>query len=191
MWYVIQTVTGKEQELMKAIENVLVGNKREETYKRCFTLERECIWRIEGQFRIHIEPLFPSYVIAETDNPDAFFIALKQVPKLAKLLGAEGNFWSIGAYEEQFLHNMIETARKESNLNASEGSRAERYIVQRSLVHVDANGQIVSAEGALRDYWSQIVKQRLRKRSVIIEIPFLGETRRIQLGIRLDEDKFH
>ena len=47
MWYVIQTVTGKEQELMKAIENVLVGNKREETYKRCFTLERECIWRIE------------------------------------------------------------------------------------------------------------------------------------------------
>lgn len=28
MWYVIQTVTGKEQELMKAIENVLVGNKR-------------------------------------------------------------------------------------------------------------------------------------------------------------------
>ena len=97
MWYVIQTVTGKEQELMKAIENVLVGNKREETYKRCFTLERECIWRIEGQFRIHIEPLFPSYVFAETDNPDAFFIALKQVPKLAKLLGAEGNFWSIGA----------------------------------------------------------------------------------------------
>ena len=89
MWYVIQTVTGKEQELMKAIENVLVGNKREETYKRCFTLERECIWRIEGQFRIHIEPLFPSYVFAETDNPDAFFIALKQVPKLAKLLGAE------------------------------------------------------------------------------------------------------
>ena len=43
-------------------------------------------WRIEGQFRIHIEPLFPSYVFAETDNPDAFFIALKQVPKLAKLL---------------------------------------------------------------------------------------------------------
>ena len=86
---------------------------------------------------------------------------------------------------------MIETARKESDVNASEGSRAERYIVQRSLVHVDANGQIVSAEGALRDYWSQIVKQRLRKRSVIIEIPFLGETRRIQLGIRLDEDKFH
>ncbi len=32
MWYVIQTVTGKEQELMKAIENVLVGNEKEKKH---------------------------------------------------------------------------------------------------------------------------------------------------------------
>lgn len=181
MWYVIQTMTGKEQNLVDAIGNVFNGNrdgnKEELTYKRCFVLMRECIWRIEGQLRVHIEPLFPSYVFVETDDPDAFFIALKEVPKLAKLLGSEGSFWSINAEEEQFLSRMTETEECK-----------EPYLVRRSLVRVDSEGRIVSAEGVLKHYMGQIVKQRLRKRSVIIEVPFMGELRRIQLGIRLTED---
>lgn len=190
MWYVIQTITGKEQELVDVIENVLGGKRKEEIYKRCFILERECIWRIGGQFRIHIEPLFPSYVFAETDNPDALFIALKQVPRLTKLLGAEGSFWNVGEDEEVFLRSMIETAQNEEIENTEKCGGIKEYLVRRSLVQVDADGQIVSSEGALKPYIGKIVKQRLRKRSVIIEIPFIGELRRIHLGIRLEEDHF-
>ena len=42
----------------------------------------------------------------------------------------------------------------------------------------------------MKFYMDKIVKQRLRKRSVVIEIPFGGQLRRIRLGIRLEEDEF-
>lgn len=210
MWYVIQTTTGKEDELVDAIENILAGSRQSNIYKRCFTIYRECIWRIEGEFRLRIEPLFPSYVFAETDNPDAFFIALKQVPRLSKLLGVEDIFWSVGEEEERFLRDLVEMADTVAGENdetgagskndikewkwkrrdgSPNGGKTERYLVRRSLVQVDSEGQIVSAEGVLKNYMNRIVKQRLRKRSVIIEIPFMGEMRRVQLGIRLEEDE--
>ncbi len=183
MWYVIQTITGKEQELVDTMEHIFGGERKEKRYGRCFVLYRECIWRIEGQFRVHIEPLFPSYVFVETDHPNDFYIALKQVPKLSKLVGADGSFWGFNIEEEPFLDSMFRAAELEK------GKNEERYLVRRSLVRTDAHGQIVEAEGVLKNYLGQVVKQRLRKRSVIIEIPFLGTKRRIQLGIRLAEDK--
>lgn len=193
MWYVIQTITGKEQELVEAIEKVLGGNKKDGLYRRCFILERECTWRIGGRLRLHVEPLFPSYVFAETDHPELFFIALKKVLKHAKLLGDEESFWSVGEEEERFLCSMIETAGgeevKEGTDKTNDGDPI-RYLVRRSFVRVDTKGQIVYSEGVLKRYMGQIVKQRLRKRSVIIEIPFFGELRRINLGIRLEGDPF-
>ena len=194
MWYVIQTMTGKEQELVTAVEHVLGGEGQKKSdsqsdrhsdsrsYKRCFVLYRECLWRLEGQLLVHIEPLFPSYVFVETDAPERFFLGLKQVPKLSRLLGADGSFWGLAAEEEPFFFRMLEAASQEMRTGTGQ------YLVRRSLVRIDAEGQIVEAEGVLKDYLGQVVKQRLRKRSVIIEIPFLGAKRRIQLGIRLEED---
>ena len=170
MLCVIQTVTGREKELVEVIEKVLSGSG----YKQCFVIQRECIWRIEGGLRMHIEPLFPSYVFVETDAPENFFFALKHVPKLTKLLGSEGSFWTVQKEEEQILRELIGEDRS--------------LTIRLSPVKTDESGTIVSAEGALKKYMGMIVKKRLRKRSVIVEIPFLGETRRIQLGIRLEAD---
>lgn len=170
MWYVIQTITGKEKELVEVIDKILVRRG----YDRCFVLQQECVWRLKGQYCIHIEPLFPSYVFVETDIPEEFFYALKQVPKLTKLLGREGIFDTVKKEEEELLCQLI-------------GSD-ETYIVRRSLVKVDSDGMIVSAEGALEAFYDRIVQQRLRKRSVIVEIPFLGEIKRIRMGIRLEDD---
>lgn len=171
MWYVIQTISGKEKTVVEAIDNILSG----EGYERCFVPQRECIWRIEGKYRIHTEPLFPSYVFAETDTPESFFFALKRVPKLTKLLGAEGTFWNVEEEEEKQLRSFME----------EDGE----FVVRRSLVRVDEEGNILSAQGALNGYVGKIIKKRLRKRSVVVEIPFLGETRKIQLGIRLEGEE--
>ena len=45
MWYVIQTQTGREQELTECIERVLKGNG----YRACFVIEQECVWRSAGE----------------------------------------------------------------------------------------------------------------------------------------------
>ena len=125
--------------------------------------------------RDSIEPLFPSYVFVETDTPEDFFFALKQVPKLTKLLGSDGSFWTVQKEEEQILKELIGSDRS--------------LTIRLSSVKTDENGAILSAEGALKKYLPVIVKKRLRKRSVIVEIPFLGEKRRVQLGIRLETDE--
>ncbi len=66
-----------------------------EGYRACFVIEQECIWRMGGERTIYRKPLFPSYVIADTDTPEAFFLALKRIPKLSKLLRTDCEFWSI------------------------------------------------------------------------------------------------
>ena len=58
MWYVIQTQTGREQELTECIERVLKGNG----YRACFVIEQECVWRNAGELLAYQKPLFPSYV---------------------------------------------------------------------------------------------------------------------------------
>lgn len=171
MWHVIQTRTGKEKELVEIIEKFI--SKR--ICEKCFIFQQECVWRIEGSYRIHLEPLFPSYVFVETDIPEEFYFSLKQIPKLTKLLWDGECFWTVQKEEEELLKNL------------SGGN--EEYIIRRSFVYLSANGEILAAEGALKEYVGKIIKKRLRKRRVVIEIPFLGEKKRIQLGIRLPQDE--
>lgn len=215
MWYVIQTITGREQELVNDIQKVMAG--KEKKYDRCFVLYQESIQCKHGIWENHIEPLFPSYVFVETDAPEKFFLELRQVPKMSHFLGVDGCVWSIYKEEELFLRRLVE----ESSRKAEKGSRGkaeansstkaeedhrgkaeegsirwkeeknsamDSYIVRPSLVWADEEGRIQRAEGVLGFYMDKIVKQRLRKRSVIIEIPFCGSMRRIRLGIRLEED---
>ncbi len=79
--------------------------------------------------------------------------------------------------------------------NGVQGKRSDRqyieeqYLVRRSPVRVNGEGEILEAGGFLKDYMDRIVRKRLRKRSVIIEIPFLGEKRRIQVGIRVEGEE--
>lgn len=171
MWYVVQTITGKEKELVAVLDRVL----KKECYERCFVIQRECVWRIQGHYRLHIELMFPSYIFVETDMPEKFYFALKQIPKSTKLLGGGEAFLPIQAEEENLLKKMI--AEDPDN------------IVRRTLVTVNSKGELCLVEGMLKGFSERIVKKRLRKRYVIIEIPFLGRTKRVRVGIQLEGDK--
>ncbi len=170
MWYVIQTQTGDEEKLIKLIEKIIP----KKYYKECFCMNRECVRKMENEYKIFLRPLFPSYIFVVTDNPNKLFFELKRVPRLAKLLSDQENtFFSITKAEEEFLRNV----------------ENENHIVKRSLVEVDNEGTIIKADGAVGIYLRYIVRQRLRKRYVCVEQEFLGEKRKIYLGIKLEEDR--
>ena len=179
MWYVIQTQTGREQELTECIERVLKGNG----YRACFVIEQECVWRNAGEFLAYQKPLFPSYVIADTDTPEEFFLVLKRVPKLSKLLRTDCEFWAIREEEKKLLCQMMEL--DEQSVAVSPLST----LVRRSLVTLDKDGNILNAKAPLSFFQDKIVRKRIRKRIVTVEVELLGEKRRIELGIRLPEDK--
>lgn len=179
MWYVIQTQTGREQELTECIERVLKGNG----YRACFVIEQECVWRNAGELLEYQKPLFPSYVIADTDTPEEFFLVLKRVPKLSKLLRTDCEFWAIREEEKKLLCQMMEL--DEQSVAVSPLST----LVRRSLVTLDKDGNILNAKAPLSFFQDKIVRKRIRKRIVTVEVELLGEKRRIELGIRLPEDK--
>lgn len=171
MWYVIQTETGKEQELLNSI--LLLVNR--DSFERCFYIRRENIWRLRGECKLHVEKMFPGYVFVVTETPQLFYEQLKHVPMLSKMLGREEmNYYSISAEEEEFLKSLL--------LGDSED------IVRLSPVLVNGESNIVRCGGALRNYKKNIVKKRVRMRYVLIRVNLFEQEREIKLGIQLPED---
>lgn len=190
MWYVIQTVAGKEQELVNAIWHVMIGERQK--YDQCFVIYQEYAIRSNGRLEYHVEPLFPSYIFVETNMPEKFFEELRRIPQMSCLLDVDGCFCDIYKEEELFLRRMLEESRREKKKDGckkKKNSPNTEYFIRPSLVWVNEEGKIWKAEGILEDYMDKIVKQRLRKRSVVIEIPLCGKMRRVRLGIRLEEDE--
>ena len=64
-----------------------------------------------------------------------------------------------------------------------------QHTVRRFLVQVNEAGELVSAEGILGESLGQIVRKRIRKRVVTLEIPMLGAARRVELAIRVKGDE--
>ena len=114
-------------------------------------------------------------MFVDTDDPEQLFFQLKKIPKLSRILGDQQECF-IGVHKDE--QEFLETLQKEDT----------NHVVRRSLVDVDGEGQIVKAYGVLKQYQKKIIKQRLRKRYVIIEQELFGEKRDILLGIKLKED---
>lgn len=170
MWYVIQTTTGGEETLVCLIKEMI----SEEFYKECFYIKRECARKEGDGWHIHLGTMFPGYLFVDTDKPKEMYMELKKVPKLTKLLKEEEETFLAVSEEEQLFLEEIQD---------------RRHVVRRSLVQLDADKKIVGADGPAGRYLSHIVRQRIRKRYVLIERELLGEKRNILFGIRLEEDK--
>ena len=170
MWYVIQTRTGDEEKLAHMIRELVPRDQ----YTECFYIKMESARKSEDRWEIYLGPMFPGYLFVDTDTPKDMYFDLKKVPKLTKLLKEEGEtFLPVSEEEQRFLEDI----------------QSEGHIVRRSLVQVDDEKQIISAEGAVGKYFDYIVKQRVRKRYVLIRQRLLGKDRKILLGIKLENDE--
>ncbi len=54
MWYVLQTITGREEELVHYIEEIVP----KELYTDCFVAYYERVWRKQQESVVHVERLF-------------------------------------------------------------------------------------------------------------------------------------
>ena len=105
MWYVLQTMTGREEELVHYIEEIVP----KELYTDCFVAYYERVWRKQQESVVHVERLFPGYVFIVSDTPKELYLCLKKVPAMSKMI-ADGNFdfLSIEEEEEAFFREYAE-----------------------------------------------------------------------------------
>ncbi len=171
MWYVIQTTTGKEEELTAVIKKRL----SDILFHACFFMQRKHLKRLGGQWREITETLFPAYVFLDTDCPETVFYELKKVPEFAKLLGDNcGTYIPLEPEETDFLKKLI----------PGDGS----YQTELTTVRFDSTGKPAGFQGPLSFFEDRILKLNLRKRYALIELTICGQKRTAMLGIRLESD---
>lgn len=169
MWYVLQTTTGKEEELVQLIKEIVPS----ELYSDCFVAYYERVWRRQQESFVHVERLFPGYVSIISDVPKQLYMCLKNVPAMSKIIGDGGfNFIPLEEDEEVFFQKML----------------IDQRIVRLSYVELDGKSHIIRVSGPLKEYTSAIVRAQYKKRYVIIKIKMMGAYKTIALGVILKED---
>lgn len=175
MWYVIQTTTGKEQELVDVIHRIFPRT----VYRDCFFMKRQLLKRLGGRWLEVTETLFPAYVFLDIEDYESVlpaFYELKKIPEYSKLLGDNlGDFIPLDESETSFLMQLCT------------GSDDD-HLVETTKVCLNNQGDIIKLEGPLEQFREKIVKLNLRKRYAIVEIMMRGEMRTVMLGVQLEKD---
>ncbi len=169
MWYVIQTLTGREEELVRMVRRILP----KEVYTDCFVAYYERVWRRQQRSLVHVERLFPGYVFILADDPDEIYQRLKDVPAMSRLI-SDGmfTFLPLEAGEEAFFEEMLDA----------------EHIVRLSYVEKDVRGRVFRITGPLKQYAEKVQQYQYKKRYVLVRVQLLGHEKLVALGIILQED---
>lgn len=172
MWYVIQTMTGQEEEVMLFMNTILDA----ELYEECFVIKAEWMKRLGGRWQLQVRPLFPGYVFTRTDRPEELFLRLKDVPKFSKLLGTgRYEFVPVRDEEERFLKRILNGNRD--------------YMVKLTTVGASEDGTILAIDGVLELFEKNILRWNLHKRYAVARVEMLGDEKSVIFGIRLLKDE--
>lgn len=182
MWYVIQTETGREEELIALIQTIL----NRQLYKECFVIQAEWMKRLGGEWRIQVRPLFPGYVLIDTEQPENVFLQLKGVPRSSKILGSgKYEFTAVNEAERRFLE--IITSNNKNDTNDCTNDEENRRIVRLTELTVDPDGKVQIIRGLLQYFEKDIIKINLHKRYATVRTKLFHRDRTLVFGVRLEE----
>lgn len=83
MWYVVQTTSGKEENIKIQCETYLPAGLVEKYVIPLYEEKR----RFHGEWHTLQKKLFPGYVFFISDQAEELFLQLKKVPAMTKMLG--------------------------------------------------------------------------------------------------------
>ena len=119
--------------------------------------------------------MFSGYLFVETDIPEKFYEALKEIPKAALMLSVDDkegkSFIPLHKEEEIFFDSVL-----------SDG------LMKVSYIHMNKNRRIDMVIGPLQSYQDNILRIDIPHRRAIVDIPMLGESKRLKFGLWLDMD---
>lgn len=161
MWYVIQVYTGTEEEICEQCRRQVLEKDED-----VFVLLAERMTKLQGQWRRITSRLFPGYVFVETGRIEDFFIRLKRIESMTKVLRTGEVITPIHQEEEEHLRMLS----------------GDDHIVEYSEGYLEGEKLVVTS-GAMKNY-KGIVKKVLRhKRLVILEVPLMGRTIEVTVGL--------
>ena len=171
MWYVIQTRTGYEKELVEQLESYC----KDFSGEHCLIPMYEDVRRSEGQSRISYRRLLPGYVLVNTDQPEDIHKGLKKVSEFARMLLSEEDgeklFLPVSKEDMAFLDSILE-----------DGLMRVSYVLNVKGMKI---GKVI---GPLAKYGNHISNIDFRHRRAVVDAKIFGKMRRIKFGLWTDED---
>lgn len=172
-WYALYVKTGEEETVKKYIARHLSKD-----IKSCIVPKRMIPEKKHGEFFNVVRPLFPGYVLFQTQLTAKLYYAIRDVPKVIYVVFG-------GEYKkDKSVSNFSPISQDEINwlLNLFSGEEILEYS---DVVKLDTKVKVIS--GPLKDREAIIKKIDIRKHRAKIELNFLGDTRLLDVGINIIE----
>ncbi|WP_049962264.1 antiterminator LoaP [Oribacterium sp. FC2011] len=165
MWYVIQTMKGKEY---KAAEEVRCDVAAED--EAVFVLENEMEYKVNGGWIKDTNPFFPGYIFADlnSDMVEDFDYRLRKEKHPLKLLRVDDIITPIRPEEEEYLKRL---GGEEHIVRNSEGYRVDDMI------------EITS--GSFKGWTGEIRKLDRHKRRATICVTMMGREVEVNIGLEI------
>ena len=165
MWYVIQVMTGKEDDI--------AGKLKEQGIRALVPKENRLI-RSGGSWSQREYILFAGYVFLNMNyNADNYY-KVKGIPGVIQFLGDNRNPSRLSYLEAEWI--MLLTG--ENN-----------QPIEPTVVRALGDGNYETVKGVLEKFENRIIKYDKRSRKATFEITICNEKKEVQLSIRLEEDE--
>ena len=167
MWYVIQVYTGQEMEIAQKCRDRVIEEDED-----VFVPLAERQTKLRGEWQLVRTRLFPGYVFIETDRPRELYMRLKEIKVMTRLLTTGEEITPLYRDEEDYLRSLQD----------------EAHVVRYSEGYLEGD-RLVVTEGALAGYEGKIKKILRHKCLVVLEVPLLGRTVEVTLGLGVVEKR--
>ncbi len=168
MWYVIQTLGGREEKTASMVKKSISASYINE----CFVPKRERIKKFHGCWNKTEEILFQGYVFVNSNKPERLYGELKKLPKLTKIIGREENYF-------------IPLSKEEENLIRGLGNKEHKTLLSR--VELQDGKKIRVIQGPLKNYIENVVKVNMHKREAVVKVKFMGKEMDLYMGIEMEK----
>lgn len=182
MWYVVQTLAGKEETARKAICQTVAAEQRttensDSSYspkpllEACFVPRYRAMKKKNGVPKETMEVLFPGYLIAVTNRVEDLSACIRSHVRTARLIGSQNEaFIPLNREEVAWIDAFTHCGTKAIDVSTA-------MVSEGDMVQV-TEGPLMGREG-----W--IKKINHRKKVAYLEIKAFGRTINAQVGIRV------
>lgn len=165
MWYVIQVMTGKE--------NDIAGKLREQGMKALVPKENRLI-RSGGAWVQKEYILFTGYVFLNITYNAENYYRMKNIPGVIQFLGDKKQPSTLSHLEAEWI--MLLTGK-------------DNVPIEPATVRILEDGSCKVTGGVLERFENRIIKYDKRNKKAIFEITICGEKKEVQLSIRLENEE--
>lgn len=165
MWYVIHVVTGREDMVVASVNKLV----RKDLYTECFNPTYKVQKRFRGVWKTVERPLFPGYVIVDTDDPKTMSMALCSIAGAIRILGNDCGYTPLPKEEQRWIADF--TQRGDRAIGLSTG--------------VIEGDEVIVLQGPLVNRTAWIKKIDRHKRLAWLELDLCGRKVTVKVGLSI------